>query len=123
MRLAALATIAATSSVALADPNSWGTWQPVTTTVTMTLLHVSNQTVTSTSYSHSSTGTAPRVFANTTSSTSSSSFYKPALTTPQETPTTAATVASFSTGAAVAPQANIAIAGLLGMGAVAYGLL
>lgn len=122
MRLAALATIAVTSSIAFADTNSWGSWQPVTTTVTMTLLHVTNQTVTSTSYSHSSTGTAPHVFANATSSTSSSSFYKPALTTFQETSTTQATIASFSTGAAVAPQANIAIVGLLGMGAAAYGL-
>lgn len=115
MRLTTFATVAAASGVTLAQSNSWSSWsasQSVTTTVTLTLLHVSNQTVTSTSYTHSATG-VPHIQANATSTYESYTM---------STPTGSATIAAFSSGAAVAPQANIAVAGLLGFGAVAYAL-
>lgn len=106
--LAILATIAASSGIALADTNTWSSWESATTTVTYTLLHVTNETVTSTSYSHSAT---PHAMVNTTAT-----WAAPA------TSTAAATIASYSTGAAVVHEANFAVAGLLGVGALAYGL-
>ena len=116
MRLTSLlAAVAATSSVALAETSSWSDWapgQPATTTITKTLLHV-NETMTMTSYS--STGTASKMVANAT---------EPAYTKPTTVAagSTTAAIASFSSGAAVPQEANIAIAAIAGVGAVAYGL-
>lgn len=125
MRLhAVLATMVATSSLAFAQTSSWDNWtpgQPVTTTITKTLLHVNeNETTTMTSYS--STGTASTVVANIT--ISSTGYSKPASATlnPLASSTTAA-IATFSSGAAVTQELDVAIAAIAGLGAVAYGLL
>lgn len=122
MRLRTLVTIVASlTGLAAAQsqpqPSSWASWSPsssasvpVTTTITKTLLHVNNQTVTSTSYSASSTGhfSAP---ANLTS-------VKPtAIST-----TSAPAIATYSAGAAPIQELNLAIAAVAGLGAVVYGL-
>ncbi|KAK5937304.1 hypothetical protein PMZ80_010310 [Knufia obscura] len=132
--LAVLATLVASSGLALARSSSWDNWmpgQPVTTTVTMTLIHA-NETTTMTSYSSTSSTSASttstsQIVANVTSS----SYSKPASTTlaPLSSSTTAAVassttaaIATFSSGAAVAQELDITIAALAGIGAVAYGL-
>lgn len=122
--LTLLATMVVCTGHTLAQTASWENWPaspPVTTTITMTLLHVNaSQTTTMTSYS--STATGSEQIANVTSSV----YSKPAsasLTPVSSTASsTTAAIATFSSGAAVVQEANMAIVAIAGVGAMAYGL-
>jgi len=135
MRLSTFtATLVAAPSAAFAQTSSWANWtpgQPVTTTITKTLMHF-NETTTMTSYSSTATtsATTSKVVANVTTSIYSApanatigTNSAPASTavSPLASSTTAV-IATFPTGAAMAQELDVALVAIAGIGALAYGL-